>query len=43
LKAIKIELAGGQLGINSSSSVPDANSIKRLTDLYKFVKGLIKI
>ena len=38
LKAIKIEPAGGQLGKNSSSSVPDASSIKSVAELFKFVK-----
>ena len=38
LKAIKIESAGGQLGNESSPSVPGANSIFRIADLYEFVK-----
>ena len=42
LKAIKIEPAGGQLGINSSSSVPDASSVYSISDLYKYVKSYDK-
>lgn len=42
LKAIKIELAGGQLGNNSSSSRPDTSSINSISDLYEFVKTFDK-
>ena len=42
LKAIKIEPAGGQLGINSSSSVPNTSSINSISDLYEFVKQFDK-
>ncbi len=38
LKAIKIEPAGGQLGNNSSSSVPVTDSIISISELYSFVK-----
>lgn len=38
LKAIKIEPAGGQLGINSSSSVPVTDSMYSISDLFEFVK-----
>lgn len=38
LKAIKIEPAGGQLGINSSSSVPVTDSTYSISNLYEFVK-----
>lgn len=41
LKAIKIELAGGQLGNNSSSSRPDTSSINSISGLYEFVKTLL--
>jgi hypothetical protein len=39
LKAIKIESAGGQLGLKSSSSVPDTNSDYRIADLFAIVKA----
>ena len=38
LKAIKIEPAGGQLGISSSSSRPDTSSTISISDLYALVK-----
>lgn len=38
LKAIKIEPTGGQLGNDSSSSVPDISSIKSISDLFALVK-----
>ena len=38
LKAIKIEPAGGQLGISSSSSRPDTSSTISVSDLYALVK-----
>jgi hypothetical protein len=39
LKAIKIEPVGGQIGIKSSSSIPDTSSIISIADLYAFVKS----
>ena len=38
LKAIKIEPAGGQLGIKSSSSIPDTSSIISISNLFAIVK-----
>lgn len=38
LRAIKIEPAGGQLGISSSSSRPDTSSTISISDLYALVK-----
>ncbi len=42
LKAIKIEPVGGQIGDNSSSSIPDTSSIISISDLYKFVNSFDK-
>lgn len=42
LKGIKIESAGGQLGITSSSSRPDTDSTISISDLYALVKGYDK-
>ncbi len=42
LKTIKIEPAGGQLGITSSSSRPDTDSTISISDLYALVKGYDK-
>ena len=42
LKGIKIEPAGGQLGITSSSSRPDTDSTISVSDLYALVKGYDK-
>ena len=41
-KAIKIEPAGGQLGISSSSSRPDTDSMVSISDLYSFVNQFDK-
>lgn len=38
LKGIKIESAGGQLGVSPSSPEPDTDSTHSVADLYKFVK-----
>ncbi len=38
LKAIKIEPAGGQIGNNSSSSIPDTDSMISVSNLYALVK-----
>lgn len=42
LKTIKIEPAGGQLGITSTSSRPDTDSTISISDLYALVKGYDK-
>lgn len=42
LKAIKIEPVGGQLGENSSSSIPDTSSMISISDLYEIVKSFDK-
>ena len=42
LKAIKIELAGGQFGINPTSSRPVTSSTISISDLYDFVKSFDK-
>ena len=42
LKTIKIEPAGGQLGITSSSSRPDTDSTISISDLYALVKDYDK-
>lgn len=38
LKGIKIESAGGQLGVSPSSPEPDTDSTHSVADLYEFVK-----